>query len=94
MSEPSQLRQTESTVDRLRRIERALELGMPPLTIADQKFLLFMATGRLVSERKRCDDCGGDGIVGVEYNVWCGGECRKKMKDSWCHGCNGAGYVS
>lgn len=70
---------------RLSAIREALTLEMPPLSLADQRFLFFMATGETIERLPRCAWCHGDGSVEQVMN----GEAIPVK----CGNCNGTGFT-
>jgi hypothetical protein len=74
---------SESRFDRLARIKRALEMGMPPLSTEDQLWLIAFGYHTLAPPRKRCETCGG-----------AGGRHGLHGEPTWiaCEECGGSGF--
>lgn len=67
-------------------IRKKLVHGLPPLTLAEQRWLYAQATGEILSQRKRCASCEGEGLCRT-----LDGGCATI---GLCPACNGNGYES
>lgn len=62
---------------RLREIQRKLTFGIPPLTLGEERYLYFIATGERILQRYRCVKCDATG---------------RRKNNARCKQCNGRGY--
>lgn len=77
--------------ERYDQLKKNARYGVPPWTVDDCRFMVWLLDGERLGERKRCEACGGSGdqesvgfirVKGTDYPLR--PDCRE---------CNGTGYV-
>lgn len=59
----AKLANVEQLRKRIEGFRHRLTIGLPPLTLQEQRELFFLATGDFIPDRKRCEGCDANGHV-------------------------------